>query len=51
VAVITLQMDDCCSFILPIHNVVFDRIREVDLEADTQNVLLFKRARKPGSGE
>ena len=47
----TLQIDEFCSFILPIHNVVFNRIREVDFDADTKVVLLFKHAERPSSGE
>ena len=31
VAVMALQMDKCCSFILPLHKVVFNRIRKVGL--------------------
>jgi hypothetical protein len=34
VVVMALQIDNCCSFNLSIHNVVFNRIREVDLDAD-----------------
>jgi hypothetical protein len=33
-----LQMGKCCSFNLPIHNVVFNRIREVDLDVDKREL-------------
>ena len=38
VVAMMLQMDNCCSFNLPIHNVVFNRIREVDLDVDDRGL-------------
>jgi hypothetical protein len=38
VIVAALQMDKCCSFNLPSHNVVFNRIRDVDLDADERKL-------------
>ena len=33
-----LQMDEFCSFNLPIHYVVFNRVREVDFDADDRSL-------------
>lgn len=41
-----LQMDKCCSFNLPIHNVVFVRLREVDPGADDASCADIQACRK-----
>lgn len=42
-----LQMNKCYSFNLPNHNVVFIRVREVDLDVDERVLCSHASMRKP----